>query len=620
MSISILNLVKSSKIFSSLKDADLKKVISRLSRVYLPKQKTLFNQGDLSDGLYLLLSGKLIVLLNTATTEEKVVNEIRPGETVGELGVLSREPRTATVKALANCHLLKLSVADFEELSKEFPSMVSELMSLLVTRSRTMIEMLATKEPTKQHIAILAANTHTSLKDFYEKMVSLASHSKKMIMLSDDDETLNEKYKSELSLQKYIDDMENKKHKIIYFISKPNTHLAKICFDKMDMFYIVGNAGEKPSLSRHLLKIVSEKELCYRARAELILLYDKPDKAPRATSHWLKLNHFGLQHHVRLTENKDCERIFRFIRGEAIGIVMGGGGIRSWAHLGALRALDEAGIPIDIVGGVSGGAIVAGYYALHGTYEDMHKDLDQLSRATSQSVSWRNLTWPAISLFNCEAYTLTLKKIFGKAHIENLWIPYFCVTCNLAKSMQVIHRSGLLWKKIRASTAVPGVFPPVIISGHIHLDGGIVNNLPVDAMKRISSSIGTVIAIELVHSIKDDKDYYFPPVLPFWKTMLAKLGLAYKNYRFPHFAETFLKSLLVGSSVRQKENATMADLLIDPDLSDFNLLSLPPSEEAQLIEIGYMAAEKAIKKWKHKSSVKPGENGQEEDKETVKVK
>jgi NTE family protein len=135
-----------------------------------------------------------------------------------------------------------------------------------------------------------------------------------------------------------------------------------------------------------------------------------------------------------------------------------------------------------------------------------------------------------------------------------------------------------------------------VIKGQLHLDGGIVNNLPTDLLKKASSSIATTVAIELVHAKQESKDYNFPSILPFTQTVLAKSKLAYKKYKFPSFVDTFLKSLLAGSSIKQNENALAADILISPDLSDFDLLRVTPKQQKKLIEIGYKATQTALKK------------------------
>jgi NTE family protein len=160
-----------------------------------------------------------------------------------------------------------------------------------------------------------------------------------------------------------------------------------------------------------------------------------------------------------------------------------------------------------------------------------------------------------------------------------------------------MHKTGSLWKKIRGSTAVPGVYPPLVINGHLHLDGGIVNNLPTDLMRKLSSSIGTIIAVELIHNIIEEKHYKFPPILTLSTVVLSKLHLAYKDYKYPHFVDMFLRSLLVGSTVKQTENARSADVLISPDLSGYNLLNVNKKQADELIDLGYKAALKSVKRW-----------------------
>lgn len=378
--------------------------------------------------------------------------------------------------------------------------------------------------------------------------------------------------------------------------------LAKICFRKTEMIYVVGNADAEPYISRSVIEKINTLYSMLHVKPELILLHEKEKEMPRHTSKWLKLMRFRLNHHVRINQDGDIQRILRFMQGKAIGLVLGGGGVRSWAHFGVLRALKEASIPIDIIGGTSAGAIVAGYYALHEYIEEVPAELKELTDITSKTVSWRNFTWPCVSLFYGKAYTEKQKKIFGNVRIENLWIPSFCVSCNLSDNTQVICRNGYLWKTIRSSTAVPAIFPPVVINGDIHLDGGILNNLPVDVMRKLMGGRGIIIASELTHYSKDTNDYNFPPVLTLRQALMTKSKISNHDYKFPPFVETFLKALLAGSSAKQYENGLAADILICPDLSKYSLLSLTDEEMNEIIDLGYKSTLIAIKKWKRKRS------------------
>jgi NTE family protein len=593
MDSNLLNLIKSSKLFSSLDDAGRKKLVPMLHEIKLKKNRYLFRQGELSDGVYLVMSGKLVAILKTVHDENKVLSEMRTGETLGEIGAMSHEPRGASVKALEDSILFKLSCENFFKLCEAYPSLLLQTMSVLATRSRTLIDMLTAREPAKKHIAILPASKNSRMQELSDAILKNLHGFANVTVLSDYDDSIAHKTLSQL--QKQIAELDGNNTKILYILGLHDTHLSKACFENVDALYVVGNGRSKAYLNPVTHKRLHNAELSYKASPELMLIYPNGEKPPIATSKWLKLINFGMHHHIRLSEQKDLQRILRFMTGSAVGIVLGGGGARSWAHIGAIRALQESGISIDLICGTSGGAIVAGYYALHESVEDNNDELSDLSKITYKAASLRHLTWPAVSIFDGASFTKKQQQIFGHKKIENLWLPFFCVSCNLTKSIPVVHCSGELWKKIRASTAVPGIFPPVVMHGQLHLDGGIVNNLPIDLMKKFSSSVGTSIAVELIHVTQDAKDYNFPPILPLIPTFLSKFKLGYKDYKFPSFVDTFLKSLLAGSSVKQNENALAADILISPTLSHFDLLRVTPKQQKELIKIGHKATLDTLK-------------------------
>ncbi len=601
MTIDLLHMLKACKLFSALDDTALEGLITKFDKIYLHKNKILFRQGSLADGLYVLVSGKLSVILQSQHQVKKIIGEINVGETTGELGELTHGRRSATIKALEDSILLKLSSKEFKELCQNYPSVIHEIINTLAARTHNILQLFSSEEGTvKKHIVLVPASKKTVLKDFAEKIAAQAAHLSDVVVFSDYDEKFREHHNTEAKLQRAIDESEKKDKAILYLLESYSSALATAAFKKVDKIYIVGNGSAKPYISRFILEKFTAKKIADRIKPELILLHEKTEHLPQYTSRWLKLAKFALYHHVRINLDKDYQRVLRFIRGKALGLVLGGGGIRSWAHLGALRALHECNIPIDAIGGTSGGAIVAGYYAMYESYEDIHSALAELSEVTRKTVSVKNLTWPAISLFSSKTYTQQQRKMFASARIENLWLPFFCISCNLSNDTQVIHRGGYLWKAIRSSTSVPGVFPPVVIKGKLHLDGGILNNLPVDIMKKSVMGIENVVAVELTHSYRDDNEYNFPPVLTFGKAMMAKLGWGYQEYKFPPFVDTFLKSLLAGSSAKQKENGLVADVLISPDLSQFGLLNISKKHENELIELGYQAALQAIQKWQRK--------------------
>lgn len=596
MDTDVLNIIRKNILFSSLDDAGLKKLAEKFHHVSLPKNKFLFRQGELSDGLYLLVQGRIIISFKTKFKEKKILREVRPGETLGEIGAFSHEPRGASAKTLDDVIVLQLKHNDFFALCRDYPNMLVQTMTILEHHAHALVDLLSMHEPEKKHIALIPANKDASIKEFAELIAKNIQKLDGIVLLSDYDHEFTKKYKTKSEIEDLIQKLHKKNEKILYALGLEESILSKVCFERADIAYLVGCGNAKAHINPIIHKQIKSGELTYKVKPELILLYEKETHMPHHTAQWLKLLDFNLQHHVRLYKDTDIQRILRFLNSRAIGLVLGGGGARSWAHIGAIKALMEADVPIDMICGTSGGAIVAGYYALNETYVDKNAELTSLTKITHTAVSLRHLTWPAISIFDAEAYTQMQKKIFGNTKIENLWVPFFCVSCNLHKSAPVVHKRGLLWKKVRASTSVPGIFPPVVINGQIHMDGGIVNNLPVDLMRKLSGSIGTVIAVELIHTKNGEKKYHFPMVLPLGKTLLAKLKIKYKDYKFPSFIDTFLKSLLAGSSAKQNENAQAADILVSPDLSPFDLMRVSDKQQRQLLELGYQETLTALNK------------------------
>jgi NTE family protein len=594
MKIDLLNLLKSCKIFSSLDDALLRNLLKNFKKIYLDKNKILFKQGELSNHLYLVVNGKIAHFLTTEKNEIKLINETLPGQIIGELTALSHEPRSTTAKAVKCSVVLKLESEIFIKLCRDFPAISLEIMDTSLSHSRNIIKLISDKGYARKHIAIIPANLDINLNDFHE---AISKHIKKcsdIVFLSDLSDEFDKEYHNLYAIKQYIDKTNGENKKIVYLITSYNSNLAEICFglERVDMIYVVASGDSKPALSQQTRNKIDINS--YKINPELILLHDKENRKPQYTSRWLKLARFNMHHHIRIHQERDWQRLIRFITGNAVGLVLGGGGLRCWAQLGAIMALHKMNIPIDAIGGTSAGAIVAGYYAMNESYKKV-QNLRELSEITRQSISLKNLTWPAASLMDGKDFTEKLQKIFGKTRIENLWIPCFCVSTKLSSNKPIVSRRGYLWKLIRSSTSVPLIFPPVVVKGELYLDGALLNNLPVDVMKKIVSDKGKVIAIELTHANEDDNKYNFPPVLPFIKTALAKSKLAYKDYVFPHLIDTFLKSLLAGSSAKQEENGFIADILVSPDLSKFNLFHLRQSDEIKLIRIGYKSTLKKIK-------------------------
>lgn len=592
--------LKTNKIFSSLDEHAINKIAPKFTRVELSHNEVLFYQGDPSDSIYLIINGKLTAALTTSTGETKTVGHIDAGETVGEQGVLTGELRSLTIKTTRECVLYRLTSKDFIEICHQHPSVMFAIIPPMLTRSSSLLSFL-TAEKINKHIIIAPAHKDISLERFSEKLQEYIESSPSVTLLSDYHGDFSNHRLSADAIKDHITRTEKtkkKSHKILYLLKSCDTALAKIALKKANVIYITAYSNSTPKIDHTLFDKLNANHSYFKPEPYLILLHTESTVMPRNTAHWLSMAQFAMYHHVRINVVKDYGRLLRFIRGKTTGLVLSGGGTRGWAHLGAIKALREEKIPIDMIGGTSVGAVVAGCYAIHESYEDAYERFYKINQASVNSVSWRSLTWPTISLFNAEKFTNSLIEVFNTIQIEDLWLPYFCVTCNLATNNEETHYRGLVWEKARASSSIPGIIPPVLINNELHLDGGLLNNLPVDIMRSFLGHKARIIAVELNSVTRDTHKYQFPPILTFKQTLLAKLGFSQQVYRFPRFVDTFLRGLFIGSLAKARQNGLAANILVSLDLNKFRLLHSNPKQAERLIQIGYESTIRQIELFK----------------------
>lgn len=161
-----------------------------------------------------------------------------------------------------------------------------------------------------------------------------------------------------------------------------------------------------------------------------------------------------------------------------IGIALAGGGSRGIAHSGILKAIDEAGIKIDMVTGTSAGAIVGAFYC-SGFRPDELLDLiikTKMIRYLRPAISWSGL-------FNLEKFASIFHDFIKDGTFEDLKIPLVVAATNLRSGESTLFSQGKLFPAVLASSAVPIIFKPVVIDGEHFIDGGVLNNLPLEPLR-----------------------------------------------------------------------------------------------------------------------------------------
>ncbi|RFU35340.1 hypothetical protein B7463_g925, partial [Scytalidium lignicola] len=367
-----------------------------------------------------------------------------------------------------------------------------------------------------------------------------------------------------LKLSQYLADLEEKYGLVLYVAdTNVNSPWTQTCISQADCILLVGLAEGSPDIGEYERFLLGMKST---ARKELVLLYADRYSSPGLTRSWLRNRVWinGGHHHVQMSFRSspepvhpqparfgsalkqrvqviqaeiqkytsrrmhrsplysaespfkgDFHRIARRLCGKSIGLVLGGGGARGIAHVGIIKAIEEAGIPIDIVGGTSIGAFIGALYARDADVVPMYGRAKKFSGRMGSI--WRfalDLTYPSVSYTTGHEFNRGIFKAFGKTQIEDFWLEFYCNTTNISKSRSEIHTSGYAWRYIRASMSLAGLLPPLCDEGSMLLDGGYVDNLTVAHMKSLGADM--IFAID-VGALDDDTPQTFGDTLSgFW--------------------------------------------------------------------------------------------------------
>jgi predicted acylesterase/phospholipase RssA len=278
---------------------------------------------------------------------------------------------------------------------------------------------------------------------------------------------------------------------------------------------------------------------------------------------------------AKLLETTDA--LARRLAGRSLGLVLSGGGARAFAHLGVVEVLRDAGLSFDRFAGVSLGSIVAGAMAMGFELESIYERFVQHFVAENPS---NDYTLPAVAVLRGRKTQRILKEVMGETHIDELPKSFFCLSCDLVARKSVIHRTGLLREAIYASLAIPGVFPPVAPGdGRLLVDGGVLDNLPVETMSRAQE--GPVFASDV--TAHDGRWAQSRRSGPAKLNRLMVRALTGTDQVLPRLGETLLRTFTLGSADTAAAALAHADLVVRPPVGGVGLMDwkqLPRLREA----------------------------------------
>jgi predicted acylesterase/phospholipase RssA len=377
---------------------------------------------------------------------------------------------------------------------------------------------------------------------------------------------------------------------VIYEASSESPAWARRCARQADRVLAVAMGDGIPQDSRiepSFFDAISERG---SASVDLVLLHTDGTLRPQSTAAWLALFPFGAHHHVRLTSPADFARLGRRLAGRAVGVVLGGGAARAYGHIGVLRALEESGVPIDYLGGTSAGALIAAQYAYGYSCDEI---IELNRRGLASRLLLKELTIPLVALLNSKQVKRSLALSFGDAGIENLWLPFFCVSTNLTRAELTVHRDGSIARWVRASLSIPGVLPPVLSpTGDLLVDGAVLNNVPVDVMR--SHVNGPTIGVDVSPTERLVFGHTHRETIPSWRHLLRDLGQL-ETSRPPTLLSILHRTMLLASETQRVRARSQADLYLCPPLDRFDMFDWRALD--QIVAAAHEHALREVEKW-----------------------
>lgn len=589
------------------------------SRAWFTAGETLFAAGSPADALYIVMSGRIRIIEDRPGPFQ----ELGRGECVGEMSFLTnRKTHSLTAIALRDSILVRISRKSLDNLVGQNPHILKKLSETMANRidqlhSRISGPSKFSLSPSKSKVstvAVFPADPMVDVEGFSRNLCRALSRfgltsyiNKEKIIAELQAESLSENSSDSAlrrNLTNILTDHEDAYEFVVFSALHERSMWSECCIRQADLVFIAASSEESPDVSRLESELLWMSESKTFSRKELVLIHPDYTFIPEGTNRWFKQRKLHTFHHVKETKMKFYQRLARYIAGKTVGVVFGGGGARGLAHHGVLRCLEEKNIAIDFICGTSQGSFMAAMYAFYLSREGMEKDVVGFSAKMGNI--WELLsdsTLPIMSYFSGRKFSKNIKQFFNETRIEDLWIQYFCVTTNMSTSDICVHRTGSLWKAVRASMSILDYLPPMSIDGELLIDGGYINNLPVDVMKELfDPHIVIAVDVENKTGILFEGDAFGSSLSGWWLLGHKMLGWIMPFYKGPHtsiprFAEIVYSLLYLNHNrnVRKLVDDKLMDIYIAPELG--NTMLLDYHKFAEISEIGYRYSKICITEW-----------------------
>jgi NTE family protein len=529
----------------------------------LPGGHKLFGQGDSSDQLFVVRTGRLGAFRREEGQEPHFLGIIRPGEPAGEMALIAGVPHSADVYALRDSEIFALPKQAFFEACDQDASVMTELARLMILRSRQTARRGPVGEPSV--FGFLPVGRPGPLRPLVERIegeIAALGYEVTTVGAEADD-----------APTEWFSEVERVHDFVLYVAERDEPGWAAFVPRQVDRLFRVGRGDRLAEADGTPAGAATLQD---QGLVDLILVQPPETTRPRGSEAWLDATKANRVFHVRRGHEPDIQRMARVLTGQSVGLVLSGGGARAYAHVGAINALRERGVPIDFVGGSSMGAIVGAGVAMGWDAKEMDR---RLHEAFVNSSPLDDMALPLLAMTHGVKVTERLNTHFGDTQIADLWLPFFCLSSNLTTGAYQLHRRGSLTHSLRASIALPGVLPPATDGPNVLVDGAVMKNFPADIMR--AAQLGPIVGVDVTTARSiTAKDVARPSSVWRWiRSGQWRLG--------PPIVSLLMRTATVSTGRDLAAAREATDVLVQPDVSGIEIRDWEAYDQA--VEAGYRA-------------------------------
>ncbi|MFD2200495.1 cyclic nucleotide-binding and patatin-like phospholipase domain-containing protein [Shivajiella indica] len=544
-------------LFGEMEENSLKQIFESGKKIELDSGEYLFKQGDKKNELYIVLSGRLRAI-NQEKTHISVLGDIAEGEPVGEIALFTGEPRMAGVVAIRKSVVLEINQDHYHSVVSKNPGFASALTRFVIKRMRRN-ELEKNVESAPKNIVLLPLQKDLKIGFWIEE---LKKHFASLYLPT---QVLSEESDLGKSAKPIMEVLESFQGLNLLLCDGNDSEWTKKCLLNADLIILASDFHADPNLYPVEIEQNLYENSILNRKKYLLLLHPEDAGLPENTEKWFKNRNLSLHIHARKNNPRDIRRLCRIISNQAIGLVLGGSNSKGYAHIGAVKALLEAGLEIDFVGGSSAGAI----YGMSMTFADF--DFESIEKTCNDSASIESgINDFMLTYFSKNSYKKIeefTKKTFQNSSLEDFWITSYCVSTDISNNEVKVHRTGPAWQKVQESFTSPGIFPPVVINDQIYVDGALSDKIPIDPMYRYP--IKHIIAVSLTGTEPEKVDLHANPSV--WDQIKEKFTKK-KVYDNPVITTVMVNSMTLNPRQKAEINKSKVSLLLDINLRAVSLL------------------------------------------------